>query len=374
MNAFASNEAARLSAVRRYDILDTPPDGAFDRITRLAATLFGVPISIVSLVDSDRIWFKSHHGLNATEIPRSPGLCASAILDDRPWILNDASRDPHAMANPLVAGEFGLRFYAGVPLRTSDGFNLGTLCVIDYKPRPVTDDEKGVLSDLAAVVMDQIELRLAARRSVSSLQELVLQKETFLREIHHRVKNNLQTISGLVALHAREVGPSAKSHFEDVLRRITSIGRLHEKFYQAADAEAVELVSYASDLAESVIETYGLRDRVSVTAHGACPEIGLEQGTPLALIVAEALSNACKHGFPNGRQGTIAIEGSATPDGSLLLISDDGVGLTPSSPKRNSMGLRLAEIMVRQLGGSFSLAPGANGGARFELRFPQAIR
>src|ERR1700738_4468378 len=130
-------EAKRLAVVRRYDILDTPPDGSFDRITAIAARLFSVPISIISLVDHDRIWFKSHHGLNVPQIDRGPGLCASAILQDAPWILNDAKNDPRSLANPLVAGDFGLRFYVGVPLRTNDGFNLGTLCVIDKEPRPV---------------------------------------------------------------------------------------------------------------------------------------------------------------------------------------------------------------------------------------------
>ena len=117
--AIADNERERIIAVRRYGILDTPPDGAFDRITALAARRFGVPISIISIVDEDRIWFKSHHGVPVSEIGRDPGLCASAILRDVPHILNDASIDPRSLANPLVAGEFGLRFYAGAPLTTT---------------------------------------------------------------------------------------------------------------------------------------------------------------------------------------------------------------------------------------------------------------
>ena len=127
----SDTELRRMAAVRRYDILDTPPDGVFDRITALAARRFGVPISIISIVDEDRIWFKSHHGLPVEEIGRDPGLCASAILSADPHILTDASIDPRSLANPLVAGDFGLRFYAGVPLTTSDGHNLGTLCIID---------------------------------------------------------------------------------------------------------------------------------------------------------------------------------------------------------------------------------------------------
>lgn len=158
------NEEQRMLAVRRYDLLDTPPDGAFDRITGMAARLFDVPVAIVSVVDRDRIWFKSHHGTDVTEIGRDPGLCASAILQDGPWVVNDARTDPRTLANPLVAGEFGLQFYAGVPLHTRDGYNLGTLCVLDTEPREMTPAQTRTLEDLAGIVMDELELRLESRR------------------------------------------------------------------------------------------------------------------------------------------------------------------------------------------------------------------
>jgi PAS domain S-box-containing protein len=162
-------EPERLDALRRYDILNTPPDGAFDRITALVADLFRVPIAIVSLVDHDRIWFKSHHGLDASETEREPGLCASAILSPGVYHLRDAVRDECALANPLV-GDLGLRFYAAAPLRTHDGFNLGTLCIIDREPRELTPSETELLTTLAALVMDQMELRLAARKVAESAE------------------------------------------------------------------------------------------------------------------------------------------------------------------------------------------------------------
>lgn len=168
-----ANEPERLAALRRFDVLDTPPDGAFDRITRLASEILEMPISIVSLVDHDRIWFKSAHGLDGVEqIDRAPGLCASAILGEEVWMINDATVDPRTLANPLVADEFGLRFYAGSPLRTQDGYNLGTLCVIDKRPRTLTEKQTRVLDDLAALVMDELELRLAARRQARRATEL----------------------------------------------------------------------------------------------------------------------------------------------------------------------------------------------------------
>lgn len=158
------DETLRLRVVGRYEILDTPPDGAFDRITRLAARIFNVPIATITIVDKDRIWFKSKHGITADEIAREPGLCASAVLDYEPWIVNDAATDPRTLENELVRGELGLRFYAGVPLRTADGYNLGTLNIIDTKPRELTPDELDTLEELASIVVDELELRLAARR------------------------------------------------------------------------------------------------------------------------------------------------------------------------------------------------------------------
>lgn len=125
--AYPRRRSLRLATALAYWAvrpLDTPADGAFDRVTALAARRFNVPISIVSIVDNDRIWFKSHHGLSVNQIGRDPGLCASAILSPEPHILLDASIDFRSLSNPLVASDFGLRFYAGVPLRTSDGFSL----------------------------------------------------------------------------------------------------------------------------------------------------------------------------------------------------------------------------------------------------------
>ncbi len=166
------NEKLRIEALKRYDILDTPPDGSFDKITRLASTLFNVPIAIISLVDTDRIWFKSHHGLTVNQIGREPGLCASAILSNETYVVGDAGSDPRTLSNPLVVGELGLRFYAAVPLQTKDAYNLGTLCIIDQKPRELSDNEKDMLEQLAGIVMEEMEMRLALRNTVNNVKKL----------------------------------------------------------------------------------------------------------------------------------------------------------------------------------------------------------
>ncbi|GAA4412909.1 hypothetical protein GCM10023187_40600 [Nibrella viscosa] len=186
------NESERLEVLKRYDILDTPADGSFDRITRLAATLFKVPISIISLVDTDRIWFKSHYGLAINQIGRDPGLCASAILSSEVYVIGDACQDPRSLTNPLVAGEFGLRFYAAMPLQTTDNYNLGTLCIIDKVPRTLTDDEKEILKQLAQIVMDEMEMRLVVRNTVTNVRKLTTDMSYHLNE----AITNIETASG----------------------------------------------------------------------------------------------------------------------------------------------------------------------------------
>lgn len=173
MNAEVKKESSRIKALRRYEILDTPPDGNFDRLTLLASKVFNVPIAIVSLVDEDRIWFKSTHGLEISEIDKTPGLCASAILSDEVYLIEDGRKDPRSLANPLVCGAFGLQFYAAAPLRTHDGFNLGTFCIIDKKKRYINSDQQQWLRHMADIVMDEMELRLAARQQANEYKAII---------------------------------------------------------------------------------------------------------------------------------------------------------------------------------------------------------
>ena len=156
------NEEARIAAVARYSVLDTEREEAFDHITALAARLLDAPISLMSIVDSDRIWVKSSHGVDVKELTRTKGMCSATILSDQPYLVTDAAAHPEWRDSPLVAKE-GVRFYAGAPLRTPDGHALGGLSVADRKPRQATADELATLEDLASLAMHQLELRLSAR-------------------------------------------------------------------------------------------------------------------------------------------------------------------------------------------------------------------
>jgi diguanylate cyclase (GGDEF)-like protein len=156
--AAPSNEESRLQCLRSINILDTPPEERFDRYTRLAKRVLDVPIALVSLVDEDRQWFKSIQGLDVTETSREVSFCGHAILDNEMMVVNNALHDERFADNPLVLGEPGIRFYAGCPLQFSDGSNLGTLCVIDTKSRVFSEGELDVLSDIAALVMRELEV------------------------------------------------------------------------------------------------------------------------------------------------------------------------------------------------------------------------
>lgn len=156
--ATPQNEAERLKTLRSLDILDTPQEERFDRIVRMAKRIFGVPIALVTLVDENRQWFKAHMGLEARETPRDVSFCAHAILGDEIFIVPDALKDERFADNPLVTGEPHIRFYAGCPLRATDGHKLGSLCIIDTVPRHLNNDDLTSLLDLAAMVEDEIAI------------------------------------------------------------------------------------------------------------------------------------------------------------------------------------------------------------------------
>jgi EAL domain-containing protein (putative c-di-GMP-specific phosphodiesterase class I)/GGDEF domain-containing protein len=151
------NEEARLNALRDLKLLETPPSESFDRLTRLASQLLAAPVSTVSLTDRDRQWFKSRVGLDITEIPREKAPCSYAIQGNGVFVVPDLEADPRFADSPLTRA--GIRFYAGAPLFTRAGHGLGTICVVDVRPRRINEEQKRVLRDLAGMVMSQVELQ-----------------------------------------------------------------------------------------------------------------------------------------------------------------------------------------------------------------------
>ena len=158
-----TDEAGRLAALRRSEILDTAPEASFDRITRLVQTVLNVPIALVSLIDADRQWLKSCVGLGLSETSREVSFCSHTIRRREPMVVPDACEDPRFANNPLVTGPPHIASYLGVPLETPDGYNLGALCAIDVKPREFSTEQIEVMKGFAALVMDELELRRIAQ-------------------------------------------------------------------------------------------------------------------------------------------------------------------------------------------------------------------
>ncbi len=219
------NEAGRLSALRRYDVLDTQPEPAFDDLTRLAAQICGTPISLITLLDESRQWFKSRTGLDTLETPRDVSFCSHTILQSDLLVVEDASGDDRFADNPLVASAAGFRFYAGIPLVTPDGFALGTLCVIDRQPRRLTSLQAGALSTLSRQVMTQLELR----RHLAELARTVDQ--------HQRTEERLRISEAFYQMLVETLPQNILR--KDLQGRFTFANR---KFCQSIGKPLVELV------------------------------------------------------------------------------------------------------------------------------------
>lgn len=169
------NEAARLEALRQYEILDTDPEESFNDLTRLAAYICNTPIALITFVDEHRQWFKAKVGVSEEETDRGISFCAHAIMQDGPFIVRDALDDARFRTNPMVTADPHIRFYAGSPLMSPEGFKIGTLCVIDSKPRELTPQQVAALRILGNQVTTQLDLR----REVRFLERaLAKQKQT----------------------------------------------------------------------------------------------------------------------------------------------------------------------------------------------------
>ena len=160
------NEAERLKALYEFEMLDTAAEKSFDDLTRLATYICKTPMAAITLIDSDRQWFKSRVDISESETSRDISFCSHAILQDGPLVIPNATKDERFADNPFVTNEFHLRFYAGSPLVSSDGYNLGALCVIDTVPRELTDGQLAALRALSRQVVTQFELR----RQIKDLQ------------------------------------------------------------------------------------------------------------------------------------------------------------------------------------------------------------
>ncbi len=187
-----NNEIARLNALRQYQILDTPAEKVFDDSTFLAAQICSTPIALITLLDGNRQWFKSKRGVAVSETSRDVAFCAYTILQHKPLVVKNALADPRFATNPLVISDPKIRFYAGAPLVTPEGFGIGTLCVIDQVPRDLSLEQVEALQVLSNQVMAQFELRrnvITTSRAIMKRQQdaaILRRQQEFIESFYHR--------------------------------------------------------------------------------------------------------------------------------------------------------------------------------------------
>jgi two-component sensor histidine kinase len=337
------SEAARVAALRRYDVLGSPREADFDQIVALAAQICGTPISVVNLIDADRQWFKAEVGLGVRETPLDTSLCAHVILEDSFVEIPDTLSDSRMADNPLCTGDGGLRFYAGALLKSVDGYPIGTLCVLDNQPRQLTDLQRETLRVLAAQVMTQLDLRA-----------VIATERTLRHEIDHRVKNSLQSVGSFVALErGATTNVEAIAVLDSVARQIHTVALLHQHIGTGEGDHAIALDTYLDRVVQLLDRTTSAEIEIVATFDPA--EVDAKQASSLAVIVNELTANAVKHAFrQNG--GHIEIRGRLANDGTYqLTFRDDGQAIeTPQPTRREGLGLSIIRASVAQLGGTLT--------------------
>lgn len=392
------SESERISKLDKYNILDTPSEHVFDRITRLVSQLIDVPIALVSLVDAERQWFKSKQGLEALETPRDIAFCAHAILDDGIFVIDDTLADPRFADNPLVTSDPKIRFYAGAPLRTQDGFKLGTLCAIDRKPRKLSDDQRQILMDLAGVVVDEMELRLALKTSLHRVAhevELQSMKDEFVSTVSHELRTPLTSIRGTLGLlESGELGELPEK-IHDLIsianRNAVNLTGLVNDLLNIQEIESASLTFdfgtfLPNDLLEEVCENLsGMALQKNVTIACDAEEcLGIMgDRSRIGQVLTNLISNAVKFS-PNGQTVSVAV--SETVGSIKYTVSDEGPGI-PEDFKKDAfkrfarakahydvpgtgLGLAISKAIVDAHDGRIDFVSHEGQGTRFSVELP----
>lgn len=411
LNIISDNEADRLEALRRYEILDTPPENAFNNIVKIACRIYNVPIALISLVDKDRVFFKANMGMpGVTNAERGKSLCSLAILSEDITVFEDAIKEPCLLSNPLVAGSFGLRFYAGAPLKTSDGYNIGTLCIIDKVSRVFTNDEKETLQNLASIIMDEIELRLSSIKAIRNKQELLdvsvlknnelIKKnsdlDNFIYTASHDLKAPVSNIEGL--MHSLKDVLPEESQNEEVKMVMELIGKSIEKFKltiedlteiskiqknlqdDLSDINISELFEDIEVLIQDVIKE---SDASIKTEFSDFPTIKFSK-INMQSILYNLLSNAIKYRDPK-RTIEISVKTEKVDDYICLQIKDNGLGIDKynqdkifdmfkrahSHVEGSGVGLYLVKRIVDNAGGKIEVESEVGSGSTFNIFFKE---
>ena len=404
--ARAVTDPKRLDVLHATRLLDTPPEEAFDRFTRLAGRIMQTPVALVSLVDKDRQFFKSQVGLSGSaarerQTPLSHSFCRHLVESPTPLVVFDAREHPLLRDNPAIQ-DLNVVAYLGVPLQTPEGQTLGALCTIDAKPRVWTDEDVSSLQDLAVAVMTEIQLRLFSAHFLgcyTQLRDVELQRDELTQMLVHDLRNPVSSlIAGLEFLHeVPTLGDEVRQYLAIADESAKSLRRMVNDILDVSKAEAGRMaldlsVTQPHELvATACRQTEGLAREAGVTLRQDAPEnippIAVD-AEKLRRALVNLISNAIQH---TPRSGTVQVSARNRPEDHTLVleVSDTGVGLPAgafaqifekfsqvgsrkSGRVSTGLGLPFCKKAIEAHGGRISVESELGQGAIFRIEIPYA--
>lgn len=345
------NEEERLAALFRQQILDSPEETGFNEIVELAARVFNLKVSLISLIDDHRQWFKARVGFDTAETPKVFSFCAHAIQGDDIFEIPDASLDERFIDNPMVTGDPNVRFYAGQPICSEDGYKLGTLCLIDDRPRQLTEEQREILRVLAKQVERQLALRLQLlkrekafaliKTQAAALEELNLIKDQLLGVLSHDLRSPLAMLEGILELFAMEALDA--SEIVDLMREVrgkiqqteAQLSRVLAWSQQQVMGQVVGMNSFSlGSIADQVlpwVEHQAAQKQIVITtAIEADLSICGDQDL-VNLVLRNLLANAVKY---SRRGDQVILFAQREGDYVSLGVRDRGLGMKPATLKK----------------------------------------
>lgn len=392
--ALHPKETQRIEELLRYEVLDTEDEKALDELTQLASVICGTSISLISLVDKDRQWFKSRVGLDAAETTRDMAFCSHAILQDQIFEVPDTLKDQRFVDNPLVTGSPDIRFYAGAPLVSTSGMPIGTLCVIDTEPKKLNEKQQLALNTLAKQVISQLELRLHNRQLLRMQKD---QQQIFAMMSHDLRSpfNGILGLSQLIQAEAQTLKPEVLSAMADgILESSLKVYQLLDEILQWSSNQlgAIQVELEATTLKPLIMETLDLMKdsftfkKLNITCDINEDIVALADANLTKTIIRNLLANAIKY---TPEQGSIHIETLSSNGQIQLVITDTGTGVPEELKDQlfgdsvvsqrgtqgelgHGLGLSLCGDFARKQQGFLSIDKDYKDGAKLILNLPSA--
>jgi signal transduction histidine kinase len=386
------NENLRLADLYQYNILDTPEEEEFGHLVKLASRICNAPISLISLLDAERQWFKARVGMDEQETPRDISFCSHGILNGNIFIVPDATIDARFTNNPLVTGNKGIRFYAGVPLTSEAGNNLGMLCVIDTVPRHLTSEQQEALMILGKQVVKQMELRLKNQE----LERITETQRRMISIIAHDVRSPLASIVSLFQLYRNKmIDPERFNNFLNVSStQLHSTMALLENLVEWGSIQLQPTLRMPEMLClkEVVDKAFteltvqaNMKDNRLLNQVHASVKLDIDENI-LRFILRNLLTNANKF----TEKGSITVDGFNFGRKVVLRVTDTGIGMPASMSKRlflskekysrrgtqnetgSGLGLVLIKEFVEKAGGSIQVQSTEGHSTSFIIELPLA--